>query len=149
MTASVDDIAEAIRAAGADRQRSSDLLATLYADTVELQHSPPRPGDGSWPASTLVAVAKEELDAIQRAIPDAVVHVPLVVVDRDAVRVCNRIEGVLVDGTRIDLTTNTVFTVSDGRVVGLRSEMTSDDAQACGGVVAAGAFEVPADLTQP
>ena len=46
MVSTVTEIAEALRAAGADRTRSRELLASLYADTVELQHDPPGAGDG-------------------------------------------------------------------------------------------------------
>jgi hypothetical protein len=43
----------------------------------------------------------------------------------------------------------TVFMVARGRIVGLRSEMTPDDMQTYGGVLAAGAFELPLDLVRP
>jgi hypothetical protein len=146
MTRSIDDIADAFRAAGADRAKSSELLASLYADTVQMQHSPPGPGDGPWLATTLVALAKQEVAAVGRALPDALVHPPVVSIEGDALRIRNRIEGDLADGTRIDITTNTVFTVADGRIVGLRSEMDPTDAQTWIQVLTAGAFEVPVDL---
>jgi hypothetical protein len=148
MTSDIGEIAAAMRAAGADRTKSRELLASLYADTVELQHDPPGTGDGSVPARMLIALAEQEVAAMERALPDSAAHPLEVSVDGDRLRMRGRVEGTLADGTRVDVMTNTVFTVAGGRIVGLRSEMTPEDMQTYGAVLAAGAFEVPPDLVR-
>jgi SnoaL-like domain len=143
MTKSVSEIADAIREAGPDRLRSSELMATLYQETIELQHVPPRPGDGPIKSSTLVALAGQEVEALQRALPDASVHPPGVTVEDQRIRVRGRIDGTASDGSTVAVSTNTVFTVSDGRIVALCSEMDADAMQAWVRVLAAGADTEP------
>ena len=42
----VTEIAEAIRATGGDRRKMQALMATLYAETIVLDHTPPQRADG-------------------------------------------------------------------------------------------------------
>ena len=62
---------------------------------------------------------------------------------RSHVRV--RTSGALADGTPIDVETNTVFTIADGAIVALQSDMDAGSAEAWKKVLAAGSFEAPAD----
>jgi hypothetical protein len=55
-----------------------------------------------------------------------------------------RTSGTLADGTRIDVETNTRFTIADGAIVGLQSDMDAGSVEAWKQVLAAGSFEVPA-----
>jgi hypothetical protein len=143
MTTSAEAVAEAIRAAGSDRTKSRKLLASLYAESIELHHVPPGPNDGPVASSVLVAIAEQEVAAVERALPNPTIHTPDVTVDGDRVRVRNRIEGDVTTGKHIDVTTNTVFTVAAGRIVGLQSEMDPDAMQTWVEVLTIGAFELP------
>jgi hypothetical protein len=134
---SVTAIAQAIRDAGTDRSKSSALMASLYSETIELRHVPPIPSDGPIPSRLLVEVAAKEVAILQRVLPDAVISPPTVTVDGPDIRVRGGIHGVTVGGSPVDLTTNTVFTVSDGRIVGLSSEMAPEDMKAWGEVLGA------------
>ena len=145
MTKSVTDIAEEMRAVAEDRGKSRDLLVSLFAETVELRHVPPSPSDGPIPGSLLSDVSGREVAALARALPDAEQGDSEVTVEDDAVRVRVRTTGTLADGTPIDVVTNTLFTIADGAIVGLQSDMDPASVEAWKQVLAAGAFEAPAD----
>ena len=145
MTRSVADIAEEMRAVATDRAKSRDLLVSLFADTVELRHVPPSPSDGPIPGRVLSDVSGREVAALARALPDAEHGGAEVTVEGDAVRVRVRTSGVLADGTRIDVETNTRFTIADGAIVALQSDMDAGSAEAWKKVLAAGSFEAPAE----
>ena len=98
MSMSVTEIADAIRQAGTDRARSSELMASLYTESIELSHVPPRPGDGPIPSSRLVELAGQEVQAVERALPDVTVHRPTVTVEGQRIRVRGRIEGTAANG---------------------------------------------------
>ena len=54
-----------------------------------------------------------------------------------------RTSGTLADGTRVDVETNTLFTIADGAIVALQSDMDPSSVEAWKQVLAAGSFEVP------
>ena len=145
MTKSVTEIADEMRAVAADRAKSRDLLVSLFADTVELRHEPPRPSDGPIPGSLLGEVSGREVDALARAMPEAEHCASEVTIEGNAVRVRVRTTGTLADGTPIDVETNTRFTIADGVIVGLQSDMDAASAEAWKKVLAAGSFEVPTE----
>jgi len=134
----VDEIAAAMRVAGADRRRSQELLASLFADQVAIRHVPPAPTDTMVPRDVIVDVAAREVAALARALPDAEHGDADVTVEGDTVRVRSRTIGTLRDGTPIDVLTNTCFTVAGGRIVALQSEMDAASADAWRTVLAAG-----------
>jgi hypothetical protein len=138
---SVTEIADAIRQAGSDRARSSELMASLYTESIELAHLPPRIGDGPIPSSRLVELAGQEVQAVERALPDVTVHRPTVTVEGQRIRVRGRIEGTAANGSPVVVSTNTVFTVADGRIIALCSEMDPDAVQAWARVLQAGAAD--------
>ena len=144
MTKSAADVAEEMRAVAADRTKSRDLLASLFAETVELRHVPPSPSDGPIPGRVLAAVAGGEVAALARAMPDAEHGDSEITVEGDAVRVRGRMSGTLGDLTRIDVETNTLFTIADGAIVALQSDMDAGSVESWQKVLAAGSFEVPA-----
>jgi ketosteroid isomerase-like protein len=135
---SVDEVAAAMRVAGGDRRRSQELLASLFADQVAIRHVPPAPTDSLVPRDVIVDISAREVAALARAMPDAEHGDADVTVEGDAVRVRSRTSGTLRDGTPIDVLTNTSFTVADGRIVALQSEMDAASADAWRTVLAAG-----------
>jgi hypothetical protein len=139
MPETVDEIAAAMRAAASDREKSSAVLASFFAETVEIRHVPPGAHDGPVPGSAIAGTAGREVASIGRALPDAEHGASEITVDGDDIRVRGRTTGTLADGTKIDVLSNTVFTVADGAIVALRSEMDADSAAMWGRVLAAGA----------
>lgn len=143
---SAEGVVEAIRRAGSDRDRLRETMNGLYAESVVIAHEPPRPSDGPVPAGVLIALADAEVAALGRAVSGEWSDPPEVSLEGDHVRVRNHMGGTLSDGTDIELATNTLYTISAGRIVGLRSEMSPDEMQRWGTVLAEGKFEVPAEL---
>jgi ketosteroid isomerase-like protein len=143
MAQSAAEVADQMRAVVNDRTKSRELLASLFAENVAIHHVPPGPNDGAIPGSRLADVSKREVEALARALPNAVQEDPEITVEGDAVRVCGRTSGTLADGTRIEVRTNTLFTVADGAIVGLESNMDADSVSAWRKVLASGGFEIP------
>ncbi len=143
---SIDEIADSIRRVGADRDRLRETMSSLYAATIELAHEPPLPSDGPIPSSVLIALGGAEVAAVERALKDPWLDAPEVIVEDDRLRVRNRMGGTLVDGTDVEVCTNTVYTVGGGSITGLRSEMAREDMERWGSVLAAGDFQLPVDL---
>ena len=145
MGTSADEVADELRAAAGDVVKTQDVLAGRFAEHIELRHVPPHPSDGPIAARLLTEVARREVQAVERALPDRVTDGDVTVED-DAVRIRNRTRGTLADGTAIDVQTSTRFTVADGAIVGLESTMDAASMEAWGTVLAAGGFELPADF---
>ena len=145
MGTSADEIADELRAASGDVVKTQEVMARRFAEQIELRHVPPHPSDGPMPSRVLVEVARREVAAVERALPDRVTDGDVTVVG-DAIRVQNRTQGTLSDGTRIDVRTDTRFTVADGAIVALESNMDAASMEAWGSVLAAGGFELPADF---
>src|SRR5579863_309067 len=143
MPQSAAEVADRMRAVASDRVRSRELLATLFAEDVAIHHVPPGPNDGSIPGSRLAAISQQEVEALGRALPDAVHEDPVITVEGEAVRVRGRTSGRLPDGTAIEVRTNTLFTVTDGVIVGLESDMDAESLSAWRTVLTSGGFEVP------
>ena len=145
MGTSAEDIAEELRAASGDVVKTQEVMARRFAEQIELRHVPPHPSDGPMPSRLLVEVARREVAAVERALPDRVTDSD-VTVDGNAIRVQNRTRGTLSDGTTVDVQTDTRFTVADGEIVGLESNMDAASMEAWGTVLAAGGFELPANF---
>jgi len=145
MGTSAEDIAEELRAALGDVVKTQEVMARRFAEQIELRHVPPHPSDGPMPSRLLVEVARREVAAVERALPDRVTDGD-VTVDGNAIRVQNRTRGTLSDGTTVDVQTDTRFTVADGEIVGLESNMDAASMEAWGTVLAAGGFELPANF---
>jgi ketosteroid isomerase-like protein len=145
MGTSADDIAEELRAAEGDVVKTQEVLARRFAEQIELRHVPPLESDGPIAARLFVEVAGREVAAVERALPDRVTDGD-VTVDGDVIRVQNRTQGTLSDGTSVDVRTDTRFTVADGEIVGLESNMDAASMEAWGTVLAAGGLELPADF---
>jgi hypothetical protein len=144
---SIDEIADSIREVGADRDRLRETMSGLYAVSIDLAHEPPLPSDGPIPSSVLIALGGAEVAAAERALKNPWLDAPEVIVEDDRrLRVRNRMGGTLADGTDVEVCTNTVYTVGDGSIIGLRSEMAPEDMERWGSVLAAGDFQIPAGL---
>jgi ketosteroid isomerase-like protein len=139
MTKSASEIAEEMRAVAHDRTKSRELLASLFAENVELRHVPARPSDGPIAGSFLAEVSRREVEALPRALHDAVHDEAEITVEGDAVRVRGRTSGTLPDGTTIGVRTNTLLTIADGVIVALQAPST----EAWQKVLVVGGFEVP------
>jgi hypothetical protein len=143
MDDTVNEVAEELRAAGGVGG-TQEVLARRFAEAVELRHDPPSPSDGPIPGALLAEVSRREVEAVGRALRERVDGASDVTVAGDVVHVRGRTRGSLDDGTTIDVRTSTRFTVADGRIVALQSDMDAASGAAWGKVLAAGGFEVPA-----
>ena len=141
MTRSASEIAEQMRSVAHDPVKSREVLAGLFAETVELRHVPRRASDGPIPGRLLAEVARRESEAVARALPDLIADDPEITVEADAVRVRRHTTGTLVDGSTIDVRTNTLFGIGDGAIVALQSDMDEASMQAWRTVLAAGGLE--------
>ena len=146
--AAIEEVAEAIRRAGSDRDRMRETMTGLYAEMVEIAHQPPQPSDGPVPAGVLIAMADREVGALSRAISEPWTDPPEVTVDGECIRVRNRMGGTLADGTDVELATNTLYTIRAGRIVGLRSEMAPEETQRWSSMLVAGSFEAPSEWSR-
>jgi ketosteroid isomerase-like protein len=146
MDNSAEEIAAELRAAADNEVTTQEVLARRFADSVELRHIPPHPTDGPIPGPLLGEVSAREVAAVGRALRDRDDSDADITIDGDAVRVRRRTRGMLADGTKVDVRTSTRFVVADGAIVGLESDMDTASMEAWGKVLAAGAFEMPADM---
>lgn len=144
MTLSAAEIAQQLLAVAGDAERSRETLTALFAEEIELRHVPPAPTDGPIPGALLAEISRREVAALSRAMPDATHDEPEITVEGDAIRVRRRTHGLLGDGTPVDVRTNTLMSIADGRVVALESDMDPESLRSWRGVLAAGGFEVPA-----
>lgn len=143
MDDTVTQVADELRAASGVGG-AQEVLARRFADAVELRHDPPSPSDGPIPGALLAEVSRREVEAVGRALRERVDGEPDVTVEGDVVHMRGRTRGTLHDGSAIDVHTSTRFTVADGRIVALQSDMDAASGEAWGRVLAAGGFEVPA-----
>lgn len=100
---SIGEVAEAIHRAGSDRDRLRMTMKQLYAETIELAHEPRLPTDGPLPSRVLVALAGQEVAALERAMPDAWLDEPEVTAEGQYIRVRNRMGGTLADGSAVEV----------------------------------------------
>jgi ketosteroid isomerase-like protein len=142
-------IADALRAASTSSEGASSVLAELYAEKVDLRHEPRLATDGPVDGALLGEMGRREIAASRRALTSTSEPASEITVEGDAIRMRSRTRGRLDDGTVIDVTTNTLFRVADGRIVELVAEMDEADVQAWGQVLVAGGIEVPEGLFEP
>ncbi len=144
MTRSAAEIARELVASAGDPEGSWKALTGLFAEEIELRHVPPAPTDGPIAGALLAEISAREVAALSRAMPDARHDQPEITVEGDAIRIRRRTHGLLADGTPVDLSTHTLMSIADGRVVALESDMDAESMRAWRDVLAAGGFEVPA-----
>lgn len=144
---SANDVADQLRAAQGNLIANQEALARLFADEVRLRHEPAHPSDGPLPGRLLAEMSRREVEAVRRALPDAE-QSSEITVEGDGVRMRGRTRGTLADGTAIDVQTNTLFTVADGRIVELHSDMDAQSMEAWGRVLGAGGIEVPPEFLE-
>jgi ketosteroid isomerase-like protein len=142
MADSVREIAQQL-AAAADPGGSWEALTRLFAKEVELRHDPPAPTDGPISGALLAQISLHEMEALSRALPDATHDQPEITVEGNAIRIRRRTQGSLPDGTPVDFRTNTVFSIAEGRVVALQSDMDGESVRMWQRVLSAGGFPPP------
>jgi len=146
MTETVNEIAERMRTAADDPVRSVALLGSLFASSVDLHHDPPGPNDGPIPGAVLAETSRREVEAVGRLLPDGFARTSHIAVEGEAIRVRNRLSGTLADGSPIEVETNTLFSVAEGAIVGLRAEMDATTTERWREILSGGGF---APRTEP
>ena len=145
MASSASEIADRMRAVAADRVQAQQLLASLFAESIELRHEPGLPSDGPIPGRVLAEVSRREVEAAGRAMPDMTSETQIEV-EGDGIRMQSRTTGTLADGTRVDVHTESLLTVANGEITGLRARLDETSMAAWGAVLVAGGFELPDDF---
>jgi hypothetical protein len=143
MGGDVAEIAARLRAVAEDRGRSQQLLASLFATSVELRHDPPHPSDGPVAGALLAEISRREVEAADRALVDLRSESDVDVESNDGIRLRVRTTGAFADGRTVDVQIHTRLTVADGSVVALQADMDDAAMAAWGEVLVAGGFEIP------
>jgi ketosteroid isomerase-like protein len=139
VAASATDIAAQLRAVADDRVASSELLASLFAEEVELRHTPASPFDGPIPGAALADAVRGEVQAVAQAMPDATHEPGDITVEGEGVRMRSSVSGTLADGTPVEVRTDTLLTIAGGSIVALGSDMDAATMELWGRVLAEGA----------
>jgi ketosteroid isomerase-like protein len=140
-------VAEELRAAyRAGPSAGQAVMASLFADSVVLHHDPPLPSDGPIPGAFLREMSGLETAAAHRALPDLRYDTVEVSGDDDTVRVRSKVTGTLASGEAVEVATDVVLDLRDGRIVGLTGHLEPHDQEQWSAVLAAGGFEVPPEL---
>ncbi len=145
MTTDVEQVAEQLRAdyASPDPDREP-AMASLFAETVELRHTPPAPTDGPLPGAMLREVALAETRAANRAFTEMVRDNVQVTVDGSSIRLQSTTKGTLVTGEAVSIDTDVVVEVKEGRIVAMEARMDEEAGAQWRQALEAGGFEVPA-----
>lgn len=123
---SVGRVAAQLRSAAAEGPRAvGRVLADCYAEKISVSHEPPLSGDGSFDRETLAAHMEAEYAAIDRALPN-MSYESVVEVDSSVISMTSTISGTTADGTSVMASTRTKYTVRDGEVVEIASEVDSE-----------------------
>ena len=148
MTKSASEYAADMRTAVAhDRVASQELLASLFAEQVELRHVPASPNDGPIAGALLATVARREVEAMPERSTARSDTTPT---SRSRARPYTSgagSPGPLRDGSTVELRTNTLHTIAGGQIVALESDMDPDSLATWQRVLAAGGMQVGAPAT--
>jgi hypothetical protein len=144
---SIEEIAARVRTEYESPSGGPPAMAEFFGETVEVRHVPPLPMDGPIDGEVLRQVSTAEAAAVQRALQDVVHDDVHVEVDGNSIRVRTTSRATFTDGRTRELASDMVLEVVDGRIVTLESRQVSDEhASDMREVLAAGDFEVPAEL---
>ena len=122
------------------------VLTESYAETVQVRHVPPTPGDGQVARSILLAMGNAELDAIARALPDDDARRTTITVDGDVVRMTTRVRGTLPDGSDIAYDSESELEVDERGVIAMTVHTAPDALAEHRRLLAAGGFQVPDEV---
>ena len=139
----MSDIAAELRAGFAAGPRElAAAVAARYAERVDIAHEPPNKMDGIFTRDELLAFGTAELDACYKAMPDVRQEGSVTTVGDD-VEMVTTTSGTLADGTAVRVTTSTVYTVQDDRIVRVLSRIDPDPLAVLLRILGAGGFELP------
>jgi ketosteroid isomerase-like protein len=118
MTATIDELAAALRTAKADGNPVTFVHAVLpmWADEVAVRHHPPRPEDGVQPGTQLGEFERAVNERGKENMPDLRTVDNDVAVDGDTIVVKETRVGTLPNGVGIRIPCTLVFTIRDGRI---------------------------------
>lgn len=119
------------------------VLASLYADQLELHHVPALPSDGTVNGARMRAASGMEAAAIKNAIPDQYYDDVTVEVDGERVHIKVWIRGTLATGKAVRLVSDMFCTVRAGHIVAMEHVMDNDTMAAWAEVAIAGGLKIP------
>ena len=115
-----------------------------FADKVQLSHEPPLETDGLVDGALLSAIAKAEVEAMERAFAAPPERAQSRTAEGRFVTSRSTIRGTLIDGTAIDYKTEVVLEIEGGVIVGVRARMDEANAAQHRKALQAGDFRRPA-----
>lgn len=122
MTMSIEQIAARLRET-TSQPSMIDALLGLYADEINMGHTPPMPMDGPWTLPAMTALARTEQAAFSKALPNTVRERVQVTVEDNRIDYSAAWTGKRSDGRDVQVTMDAEFWVRDGRIVAQNLKM--------------------------
>ena len=145
MTTDAERIADQLRAeSSAPQQGGPSVMASLYADPIELRHRPPRRADGLIEASLLRDISVADMAAVSRGLNDRVFESPRITVEGSSIRIQSTMRGTLASGDPIKVDNDVLLEVRDGKIVALDAHRDEESWAQWFKVLEAGDFDPPA-----
>jgi ketosteroid isomerase-like protein len=146
MTTDAERIADQLRAeSSAPQQGGPSVMASLYADTVELRHTPPRRADGPIEASALRAISVADMAAVSRGLKEREFDTPRITVEGSSIRIQSTMRGTMASGDPIKVDNDVLLEVRDGKIVTLEAHRDEESWAQWFKVLEAGGFDPPAE----
>jgi hypothetical protein len=120
-------------------------MASLYADTIELRHNPPRRADGPIEASALRDISVADMAAVNRGLTEREFDTPRITVEGSSIRIQSTMRGTLASGDPIKVDNDVLLEVRDGKIVALEAHRDEESWAQWFKVLEAGGFDPPAD----
>jgi hypothetical protein len=117
-----------------------DMLLELYADEIDMAHTPRVSIDGPWTHKAMVALAHTEQAAFAKSLPATSLRQLNISVERDRIDYSAEWTGKRADGSDVEITMVVQFWVRDGKIVAQNQRMEPEMGKKYGELLAAGGF---------
>jgi hypothetical protein len=118
-------------------------MSSLYADTIDLSHVPPRAADGPIDAELMRKISVADMEAVGRGLPDRTFDKPTITVEGGYVRIRSAIRGTLVTGETVKVNNDVKLAVRDGKIVALEAHRDEESWSNWFKILEAGKFDPP------
>jgi hypothetical protein len=119
------------------------VMSTLYAETIDLRHVPPRAADGPIEASLMRQISVADMDAVSRGLPERTFDKPSITVEGASVRIRSAIRGTLATGEAVTVNNDVLLEVGDGKIVALEAHRDEESWSNWFKILKAGKFDPP------
>jgi ketosteroid isomerase-like protein len=119
------------------------VMSSLYADTIDLRHVPPRSADGPIEASLMREISVADMDAVSRGLLERTFDPPSIKVEGDSVRIRSAMRGTLATGEAVTVNNDVLLEVRDGKIVALEAHRDDESWSNWFKILKAGKFDPP------